>query len=336
MDWRFPVAKKAKSQHWVGFDLGGTKMFAVVFDDAFKAVGKKRRKTKGNEGAEAGVERVISTIDEALADAGLGREDVAGIGIGCPGPLDLDRGVLLDSPNLGWRNVPLKKLLEKAFGCPSFILNDVDSGVYGEYRFGAAKGAHCAVGVFPGTGIGGGCVYEGKLLRGKTGSAFEIGHMQVDADGPLCGCGRTGCLEAVASRLAIASAAVAAAYRGEAPSLLAEIGTDLSQVRSGVLARSVEAGDCAVEQIIRRASRLTGKVVGDVVNLVSPEIVVLGGGLVEAMPKLIVPEVLRAARERAMPAYTDTFEVRAAELGDDASVLGAAAWAQAQVAPTKD
>jgi len=329
------VAKQAKRQYWIGFDLGGTKMLAVVYDADFQVIGKKRRKTKGNEGVELGVERVIATMDEALAEAKLGRDEVAGIGIGCPGPLDLDKGILLDSPNLGWQNVPLKRKLQETFGCPAFVLNDVDSGIYGEYRFGAAKGAHCAIGVFPGTGIGGGCVYEGKLLRGKTGSAFEIGHMQAMVDGPLCGCGRTGCLEAVASRLAISAAAVAAAYRGEAPHLLAEAGTDLSNVRSSTLAKAIAAGDVSIERIVRQASQLTGRVIGDVVNLMAPEVVVLGGGLVEAMPDLIVGEVLKAARDRAMPVYRKTFVVRAAELGDDAAVLGAAAWAEHQMSLSK-
>jgi len=329
------VAKQAKRQYWIGFDLGGTKMLAVVYDADFQVIGKKRRKTKGNEGVELGVERVIATMDEALAEAKLGRDEVAGIGIGCPGPLDLDKGILLDSPNLGWQNVPLKRKLQETFGCPAFVLNDVDSGIYGEYRFGAAKGAHCAIGVFPGTGIGGGCVYEGKLLRGKTGSAFEIGHMQAMVDGPLCGCGRTGCLEAVASRLAISAAAVAAAYRGEAPHLLAEAGTDLSNVRSSTLAKAIAAGDVSIERIVRQASQLTGRVIGDVVNLMAPGVVVLGGGLVEAMPDLIVGEVLKAARDRAMPVYRKTFVVRAAELGDDAAVLGAAAWDEHQMSLSK-
>ncbi len=322
--------KQSTRQYWLGFDLGGTKMFAVVFDGQFQVLGKRRCKTKGNEGVEAGVGRMIATIDEALAEAKVTREELAGIGVGCPGPLDLDRGILLDSPNLGWHNVPLKRQLQAVFGCPCFILNDVDSGIYGEYRFGAARKAHCAVGVFPGTGIGGGCVYEGRVLRGRTGSAFEVGHMLAVPDGPPCGCGRSGCLETVASRLAIAAAAAAAAYRGDAPNLLAEAGTDVANIRSGSLARAIAAGDTVVEQIVRRAASQIGRVVGDVVNLVAPDIVVLGGGLVEAIPKLFVEEVAKAARDRAMPVYRKTFAVRAAELGDDAAVLGAAAWAEHQ------
>jgi len=311
----------------VGFDLGGTKMLAVVYDDDFQPLGRKRTKTMGQEGKKAGLQRIAETIHKSLAAAEIEKSRLGSIGIGCPGPLDLDRGVVLNTPNLGWKNVRLKEVLEDEFGCAVVIMNDVDAGVYGEYRFGAAVGAHCALGVFPGTGIGGGCVYEGRILRGKTGSCMEIGHMEVTPRGPLCGCGASGCLEAVASRLAISAAAAQAAYRGQAPHLLEAVGTDLSDIRSGALAASVAGGDQAVEQILREAARQIGIAVGGVVNLLSPDKVVLGGGLVEAMPELFVEEVKKAARKRAMPSFADTFTVVAAELGDDASVLGAAAWA---------
>ena len=209
-----------KNECWIGFDLGGTKMMALVYDASFRSIVRKRRKTKGHEGAEAGLARIMQTIDDALAEANLDRSAVRGIGLGSAGPLDLDEGVILDAPNLGWKDVKIKAALEKEFSCPAVILNDVDAGVYGEYRFGAGKSSRCLVGVFPGTGIGGGCVYDGKILRGRTNSCMEIGHIQVMPDGPLCGCGLHGCLESVASRLAIASAAAQAAYRGQAPHLL--------------------------------------------------------------------------------------------------------------------
>jgi glucokinase len=185
------------------------------------------------------------------------------------------------------------------------------------------------VGVFPGTGIGGGCVYEGKVLRGKNMSCFEIGHVQVNPGGLPCGCGRVGCLETEASRLAISAAAAMAAFRGEAPHLLASAGTDLAEIRSGVLAEAIKAGDTIIEQIVKRAAKLIGSAVGDVVNLLTPDIVVLGGGLVEAMPEIFVGEVEQAARLRAAPPFAKTFKVAAAKLGDDAVVRGAAAFAEA-------
>lgn len=316
---------------WVGFDLGGTKMQAKAYDDGFKELGGKRRKTKGHEGMKAGLARVVTTIEELLAEVGVPRERVAGIGVGCPGPLDLDAGVILSAPNLGWKKAPVKKTLEAAFGCPAAIVNDVDSGTYGESLFGAGKGSRCLLGVFPGTGIGGGCVYEGRILRGRKCSVLEIGHMQVQPDGPLCGCGRTGCLEAVASRLAIAAAAVAAAFRGEAPHLLAAAGTDITDVRSNTLADAIKAGDVAIERIVRQAATWIGVAVGNTVNLLGPDTVVLGGGLVEAMPELFREEVTASANARAMPSFEGTFNVVTAQLGDDATVRGAAGWAREMV-----
>lgn len=321
-------------EYWVGFDLGGTKMLATVFDGNFKKLGRERKRTKGNEGADAGIARIINTIDGALKDAKLERGQLSGIGMACPGPLDLNQGILLDAPNLGWKNVRIKEHLEREYGCAAVILNDVDAGVYGEYRFGAARDARCVVGLFPGTGIGGGCVYDGRIIRGKVGSAMEIGHLPVDPDGPRCGCGRRGCLEAIASRLAISASAAAAAYRGQAPHLMKQCGTDLSNIRSSALADSIKAGDKVVEQIVRDAAFAIGIALGGVINLMLPDVVVLGGGLVEAMPKLFVDEVGAAARGRVMPAFEDTFKVSAAKLGDDAASLGAAAWVHEMTAET--
>ena len=322
------MANNQDNQHWVGFDLGGTKMLATVFDKDFKSVGRERTKTKGHEGAESGVKRLISTIRKAVDNAGIDIQQVAAIGVGCPGPLDLDRGVIEDAPNLGWSNVPVKDVLEETFHCPAQVMNDVDAGVYGEFRFGAARDVRTAIGVFPGTGIGGGCVYEGAILRGAKTSCMEIGHIQVMPEGPRCGCGRRGCLEAVASRLVIASRAAAAAYRGQAPHLLEHTGTDLADIRSGALAASIAAGDSVVELIVREAARHIGRAVASVVHLLAPDIVVLGGGLVEAMPDLFVSEVRETARKRVLSPFTNSFEVVPAALGDDAGVMGAAAWAR--------
>ena len=322
------MAAHHNQRYWVGFDLGGTKMLAKVFDSKYRTVGRERTKTKGYEGAEAGLERITTTIQKALHDADIKSTQVEGIGVGCPGPLDLKRGKIRMAPNLGWTNVPVKKHLEAAFSCPSVILNDVDAGIYGEYRFGAAQSAQTVVGVFPGTGIGGGCVYEGNILQSKSGSCMEIGHVQVVPEGPLCGCGRRGCLEAIASRLVIASRSAAAAYRGQAPHLLSIAGTDVAQIRSGALAESIKAGDTTVENIVREAARNIGRAVAGVVHLLGPDLIVLGGGLVEAMPDLFIQEVDTAAKQRVLPSLVDSFEVVAAQLGDDATAMGAAAWAQ--------
>jgi len=319
---------QAKRGYWAGFDLGGTKMLAKIFDQQYKTLGKKRKKTKGHAGVEQGLERMAQTIHQALEEAELTPADLEGIGVGCPGPLDLEAGIIFEAPNLGWYNAPVKQVLEKEFGCPVILCNDVDAGVYGEYRFGAARESSSSIGIFPGTGIGGGAVYRGQLIQGSKSSCMEIGHMKVLPGGPQCGCGQHGCLEVFASRMAISAAAAQAAYRGDAPKLRSLAGTDLSDIRSGILAASIKGGDESVREIIMRAAEYIGIAAGDLVHTFSPEIIVLGGGLVEAMPDLLVEAVAEATRKNVMPTFKDSFKVVAAQLGDDSTVMGVAAWAQ--------
>ena len=316
---------------WVGFDLGGTKMLAVVYDDEFKPLGRKRRKTRGSEGADNGMARVESTIEKTLAELQIAPKRIAGIGIGCPGPVDTDKGRILQAPNLGWDDVNVVDRLNKKFGCPVVAINDVDAGVYGEYRFGAAKGSRCAVGIFPGTGIGGGCVYNGMILQGAGVSCMEIGHTRISSSVRTGGYAMPGTLEAEASRLTVAAEAVKAAYRGEAPYLMAHGGTDLADIRSGTIAEAIAHGDVVIHTLVEEAARTIGLAVVNIVHLLAPDRIILGGGLVEAMEELIVGTVKKTARKHVMQAYRDRFDVVAAKLGDDASVLGAAAWVRQSV-----
>jgi glucokinase len=220
------------------------------------------------------------------------------------------------------------KLVEKALGVPVSLINDVDAGICGEYHFGAAKNSRTAIGVFPGTGIGGGAVINGELLRAFDISCMEIGHVPVMPGGPLCGCGQRGCVEAVAGRLAIASEAAAAAHRGAAPNLLQLAGTDIAQIRSKTLAKAVAAGDTVVEEIVRQAARHIGHAVAVAINLLAADCVVLGGGLVEALPKIFQEEVESAAKSRVMASFRNRFKVATAKLGDDAAIFGAAWFAK--------
>ncbi len=316
-------------KYWIGFDLGGTKMLAAVVDSKNNIVARKKKKTRAHEGSQAAVDRIVETIGEVVAEAGITFADVAGIGIGSPGPLELDTGVVLSSPNLGWENLPLRAIVEKKTGCATVVINDVDAGVYGEYLYGAGKGARCVVGVFPGTGIGGGCVYNGELLRGTTTSCMEIGHMQMVPNGPRCGCGRLGCLEALASRLAVAAQAAAAAARGEAPALLEASGGAVPAIKSGMIADAIRNGDKSVELIVKNAANWLGRAVASSVNLLAPDVVVLGGGMVEAMPELFVAGVSEVLKDAVIIPYgKGGVPVKAAQLMDDAGVLGAAGWAK--------
>lgn len=317
-----------EKSYWMGFDLGGTKMFAVVLDAEFKVVGSCRKKTKGHEGMEAGLERINSVIAGALETAGIQASEVGGLGIGCPGPLDLEKGVIREAPNLGWVKAPVRKSIASRFGFDVAVGNDVDLGLYGEYKFGAARNARCAVGIFPGTGIGGGCVFKGELLTGANSTAMEIGHIPVSAESTLDRPGVPATLEGLASRLAISAQAAQAVFRGQAPNLAEIAGTDLANIRSAQLAKAIKAGDRVIAEIVETAARRLAAGVVTLVHLLAPDVVVLGGGLVEAMPELYLKAVTSETERLVLPSMKSVYRIVAAKLGDEAGVMGAAALAR--------
>lgn len=321
-----------EKKYWIGFDLGGTKMQCTLFDDSLKIVSSKRRRTKGEIGVDAGLARIQTTIGKLLEENSVAMSSLAGIGIGCPGPVEWEQGVVRIAVNLGWENVPVGKFLQDHFQCPVVVLNDVDAGVYGEYCAGAGRGSRTALGIFPGTGIGGGCVYDGQILRGKLLSCMEIGHIKISGSERVGATGMTGTLETEASRLAIAGELAKLAYRGEAPALHRQIGTELGAIRSKVIAEAVEKGDIEVERVLDRACETIAYAVANAVLLICPDCIILGGGLVEAMPDRFVKQVSRLAKKYVFECYRDQFEVRAARLGDDAATVGAAAWAKKSIA----
>ncbi|MEO1618736.1 MAG: ROK family protein [Planctomycetota bacterium] len=320
-----------KTKVWIGFDLGGTKMLSVAYDNDWKVMGRRRRKTKGREGSDSGIARIGSTIERLLEENDLDTDQVEGIGIGCPGPIDLKKGRIMETPNLGWDDVEVGDYLKDKFSCECVVLNDVDAGLYGEYVFGAAQRSRCSVGIFPGTGVGGACVYEGNILQGDGISCMEIGHTRISSGSRIGGHKLSGTLEAEASRLSIAAEAAKAAFRGDAPVLAKEAGTDLANIRSGALSDSIEGGDRAIKRLVLEAAESIGMGVVNVIHMLCPDTIVLGGGLVEAMEDLIVGAVEKTAKENVMEVYRDRFKVVAAKLGDDAGVKGAAAWARGRL-----
>lgn len=312
----------------IGFDVGGTKMLAIAVAEDQTILARKKRKTKGTEGQRDSLERICETIDMTIEQAGLDVANLKGIGIGCPGPVDMEKGIVLVAVNLGWKNFAIGEYLSKKYNCPTAVLNDVDAGVYGEYRYGAGIGSRCSVGIFPGTGIGGGCVYEGSILRGRRCSAMEIGHIRISSSDRSGGILMPGTLESEASRLAIAGECVKLAYRGEAPTLLKLAGTDLTEVRSKVLSEAIKNGDKEVERIVKSAAEQIGYAALNMIHLLSPDTIVLGGGLVEAMKDIFIKGVEQIIDKYVLDCYRGTCKVVAAKLGDDAGALGAAGWVE--------
>lgn len=325
------MSSDSQGEFWIGFDLGGTKMLAAAFDESLELISRKKDRTKALEGTEAVIDRIIEAIGKVIEKSGRDKAALKGIGIGVPGTIDLQSGVVLEAPNLGWKEVPLQKILRDKFKCEVVLCNDVDAGLYGEYAKGAAAKSYISVGIFPGTGVGGGCVIDGRLLQGKTRTGMEVGHIPFYSGGPRDGANNEGTLETVASRLAISSNAAQAVFRGVAPFLKEEAGTDISMIRSGTLAASIKNGDTSVKEIAEHAATYIGRAIVTLVHLFAPDCVVLGGGLVEAMPEIFVTGPLNFAQKTVLKSFKGTYQVVAAELGDDSAIIGAAAWARKSI-----
>jgi glucokinase len=271
---------------------------------------------------------IAACIEDAMETKGLTRSDVAAVGLGVPGPLDPDTGVVRTAPNLNWENVPVKEILESHLHLPVFIENDVNAGTVGEHRFGAGKGVDDLIGIFVGTGIGGGLICGGQLHQGFGKVAGEIGHMIIAVKGPKCGCGNRGCFEAMASRTAIVRDLTEAVMDGEDTMLSDKVSMkDLRRIRSSILADAYRRCDSLTVRVVKRAARYCGIGVASVLNLLNPEMIILGGGVVEAFGQKYVDLVAKAARKRTFEATFEGVRIVPAVLGDDAVLLGAASLA---------
>jgi glucokinase len=310
----------------VGFDMGGTKMLASVLDEDYKELASAKIRTPVGASPKETVSTIADLIAEALGKASVDASRVAAIGIAVPGPIDRADGRVILLPNVAMEDYPLRDKLQDKLDVPVVLENDVNAGTYGEYVRGAAKGMENVIGIFPGTGVGGGIIIGGKLYRGRTGSAGEFGHMIVEAGGRRCGCGKLGCLEAVASKTAIAKDLVHLASNGQADTVLEKAGTDIALVKSGVIKKAMDAGEKAVIEVVERAAWYLGVGLGSLVDVFDPDIVVVGGGLVEKLGKTYLKPVAKSMREHSM--IDSDVELVTASLGDDSVTIGAAALAR--------
>ncbi len=313
-----------KPTHLVGVDLGGTKILAGTFQSDYECLARIKTSTKPERGPDGVIERVVRSIREAVDESDLRMDQIRGIGIGAPGAVDTREGRVIFAPNLNWKDVPLKKLLEKELGIPVFIENDCRLHTLGVFHAELKSKPRHLIGLFLGTGIGAGIIIDGKTYSGWNGSAGEVGHMVLDIDGPECSCGNRGCFEALASRRAIFRTIHAAVKEGQETLLTTMLGKDLDDMRSGDLRKAVRRGDRFVEKVIQQAARHTGIAVGNLINLFNPQVIVLGGGIIEQLEPEMLPVIDQVARAHALPGTADGIEIRATRLGDDAGITGGA------------
>jgi glucokinase len=308
----------------VGVDLGGTKILAGVVDADNRILGRGKRNTPAKEGGPAILQAMIECVNEALASAGVKPEDVAAGGIGSPGPLDVKSGVILFSANLNVKNYPIGPELAAHLNRPVVVQNDVRVGGYAEFRLGAGRGYRDIIAAFVGTGIGGCIILGGEIVTGSTGNAGELGHTIVKAGGPRCGCGARGCMEALASKTAIQRRVNKAVRKGVSTVLREKMARKGGRLKSGDLAEAVAASDPVALKAVQRAAHFLGLGLGGLVNVLGPEIVIIGGGVAEALGDPWVDQARTAARSQILTDPEIKIKIVRATLGDDAGMLGAA------------
>jgi glucokinase len=319
---RIKRVESAAERPILAIDLGGTQIRTALVTGDRAVVARRAEPTRDGDGVDAVLARIVAmaieTRDEGIR-LGIGAPEA--VGISSPGPLDPWRGIVLEPPNLaGWRDVPLRDVVGEALGLPAALERDTNVAAQAEWRYGAGRGTRDLVYVTISTGVGAGVIVDGRPLAGPFGMAGELGHLVIDLDGPRCGCGGIGHVEAIASGTALARAGRELVRRGEAPGLAA-LATAGEVIQAEHVARAAEDGDGACRALIERAWVAVGALCASIVNAFNPEVIVIGGTIAEHHPRLY--ETARAElRRRALPILVDRVRIVPAALGPDVSLIG--------------
>ena len=302
-------------------DVGGTKVLGAIFNENDEIIFRLKKRSTAKGSASADVEAVIvEVVEEMIASSGIDRQDINAIASCAPGVIDQDRGVVLFCPNLPWRDYDIASAMKARFGVPFFVGNDVNLGVLGEHVYGAAKGYRNVVGFFIGTGMGGGLILNNELFTGHRFKAAEYGHMIVDPKGPRCGCGQRGCLEAFSSKTGMTNYMRKQIAKGRR-SMMEEAIQD-GVFRSKKLKKAVAAGDPVACEAVDRACHYLAIATGNMIDTISPDLILYGGGVMEAMGPVFMEKILAELDRYCMPSIRDTVEVKQAALGDDSILYG--------------
>ena len=308
-----------KKKYVVGVDLGGTKIYTALVDLEGNIIKEKTVETLAFEGENAVKGRIIDTINYVID--GSEKNLIKSIGIGSPGPLDVKNGVIIENSNLPFKNFEIVKTIRETYDLPTYLDNDANVATLGEFMFGAGKGTENMVFITASTGIGGGAVINGKLFRGTTGNALEVGHTIVANEGPRCGCGNIGCAEALGSGTAIGKRAKEAVATNVETSL-----KNYENVTSKEVFKEAANGDRVAKNILETSLNYLGIAVANTITNFDPEKVVIGGGVING-GSIVLDTIRRVVGERALKTFADSCTVEKAVLGGKAGVLGAAALA---------
>ena len=308
-----------EKKYVVGVDLGGTKIYTALVDLEGNIIKEKTVETLAHEGEQAVMGRIVDTINYVID--GTDKDLIKSIGIGSPGPLDVKNGIIIENSNLPFKNFAIVKTIRETYDLPTYLDNDANVATLGEFMFGAGKGTENMVFITASTGIGGGAVLNGKLFRGSTGNALEVGHMTVATEGPRCGCGNLGCAEALGSGTAIGKRAKEAVLSNVVTSL-----KNYENVTAKEVFKEAANGDRVAKNILNTSLTYLGIAVANTITNFDPEKVVVGGGVVNG-GDIVIDTIRNVVEERCMAAFVENCTIEKAVLGGKAGVLGAAALA---------
>lgn len=319
-----------KEKKYIGVDVGGTKILAALVAFDGQVISRTKKATPLNASASKIFDCIQGAIEELLASSKLVSADIAGIGMGVPGIVDRDQQSILATPNIDLTGYPLAKKLEKIFGVNVWLGNDVNLGLLGEKWLGVARDVENVVGLFWGTGLGGAVILDGNLVLGAKGAAGEIGHVIIDLNGPESNIGINGTIESYVSRWAIERDIRAGIQSGQPTLVLEMLDGDLSRIKSRVLKDCLKQNDPLVTAVMQKASEILGKSCLSINHFLNPQMIVLGGGVVEACGDFILPIVKKIVKSDPFFAPFDQCDVVASRLGDDAVIIGGVALAKMQ------
>jgi len=307
----------------IGIDLGGTKVLLALVDKATgEVLASVKKKTKKDKGPKNIIKKIIEGIEELMKEVSVEKSEISSIGIGAAGQVDRENGILVGAPNLDCYDLHIRDLIFEHFNIPVYLGNDVEIATIGEMKFGAAKGCDDFVCIFVGTGVGSAIVKNGEIIRGATGTAGEIGHIIVDLNGRPCACGAHGCLEAYASRSAIEKRIEGALRKGRKSVILEYLESGKS-ITSSMIRKSIERDDELVKSCVDEASEYLSGGIASIINFINPKLIVLGGGLIEAVD-YFYERTIKKARSKSLPVPAVKINFCKAQLGDFSGVIGAA------------
>lgn len=312
-------------KYYAGIDLGGTKIYCVIIDEKGNILSREKLKVGDNKELNAVLPLIVNCYKGAISRANLSEAEINAVGMAVPSAVNTEKQLLLNAPNLGWQNIKIGKIISEKIEKKVFIDNDVNLGTYGEYIFGKAKEYQHIYGIFAGTGVGGGYIHNGKLVRGTSFTAGEIGHMVIKKNGAPCNCGNQGCLEAIAGKVGIINYIKRRAEKKGKKTILEEIAPEWRKgIGSSTIKKAIAAKDSSTIKAIEKSAEALGIAAANIINCIGIEAIILGGGLIEELGNIYLPIIRDVIRQYAMAGGGDNFPIILSELADDAVAMGAA------------